>query len=88
MQAGDYPTAREHAEQARRLAEEQGQRSGEVFATISLAFAARRGGEFEAAAEHLRWLLASARDQQSEEGNPPYLSMVLVERGFLLTYAR
>ncbi len=84
VQAGDYPAAREQAGRALRLSEEQGQRSNEVFVTISLAFATRRGGEPEAAAEHLRWLLASARDQQTEEGYPPYLSMVLVEQGFLL----
>jgi len=86
VQAGDYPAAREHADRARRLAAEQGQRAVEVFATISLAFATRRGGDLEVAAEHLRWLLASAREQKTEEGVPPYLSMVLVEQGLLLAH--
>ncbi|MFC6017958.1 BTAD domain-containing putative transcriptional regulator [Plantactinospora solaniradicis] len=83
VQVGDYPRAYEYADQARRLAAEQGQRSGEVFATISLAFAARRDGRLDPAEEHLRWLLASARQQQSGDAHPPYLSMVLVEMGLL-----
>ncbi|MBF9128290.1 winged helix-turn-helix domain-containing protein [Plantactinospora sp. S1510] len=83
VQVGDYPRAYGYAEQAKRLAAEQGQRSGEVFATISLAFAARRDGRLDPAEEHLRWLLASARQQQSGDANPPYLSMVLVELGLL-----
>jgi predicted ATPase len=83
VQVGDYPRARAHAEQARRLASEQGQRSGEVFATIGLAFAARRDGKLDAAEEHLRWLLASARQRRTGDGHPPHLSMVLVELGLL-----
>ena len=82
-QEGDYRRALEQAEQARRLSAEQGQRPGEVFATISLAFAARRAGDLDAAGEHLRWLLASARAQQSGDASPPYLSMVLTELGLL-----
>jgi predicted ATPase/DNA-binding SARP family transcriptional activator len=83
VQIGHYPRALDYAEQAKRLAAEQGQRSGEVFATISLAFAARRDGKLDVAEEHLRWLLASARGQQTGDGHPPYLSMVLVELGLL-----
>ncbi|MGW7481249.1 BTAD domain-containing putative transcriptional regulator [Nonomuraea muscovyensis] len=83
VQDGDYASAMEHAERARRLSAEQGQRVGEVFAAISLAFAARRSGRSEAAEEHLRWLLASAREQQSGGGHPPYLPMILVELGLL-----
>jgi hypothetical protein len=83
VQTGDYPLAAERAAQARRLAAEQGQRSGEVFAVISLAFANRRAGRFDAAEEHLRWLLDSARKQQTGDGSPPYLSMVLIEWGLL-----
>jgi tetratricopeptide (TPR) repeat protein len=85
VQTGDYQGALGHAEQARRLTAEQGQRAGEVFATISLAFAARRSGQLDVAEEHLRWLLSTARKQRSEEGTPPYLSMVLVELGWLAT---
>jgi predicted ATPase/DNA-binding SARP family transcriptional activator len=83
VQVRDYPRAQEYAEQARRLAAEQGQRAGEVFATISLAFAARRDGKLDPAEEHLRWLLASARQQQTGAGHPPYLPMVLAELGLL-----
>jgi predicted ATPase/DNA-binding SARP family transcriptional activator len=83
VQVGDYPRAQEYAEQAKRLAAEQGQRAGEVFATISLAFAARRDGKLDPAEEHLRWLLATARQQQTDDAHPPYLSMVLVELGLL-----
>jgi hypothetical protein len=83
VQLADYPRAHGYAEQAKRLAAEQGQRSVEVFATISLAFAARRDGKLDPAEEHLRWLLACARQQQTGSGYPPYLSMVLVELGLL-----
>jgi predicted ATPase/DNA-binding SARP family transcriptional activator len=83
VQVEDYPRALEYAEQARRLAVEQGQRTLEVFATISLAFAARRSGRLDLAEEHLGWLLASARKQQTGEGHPPYLPMVLIELGLL-----
>lgn len=85
VQTGDYPSAIEYGEQARRLTAEQGQRAGEVFATISLAFGARRAGRLDVAEEHLRWLLATAREQRSDDGTPPYLSMVLVELGLLAT---
>ncbi|MFC0531868.1 BTAD domain-containing putative transcriptional regulator [Phytohabitans kaempferiae] len=83
MQEGDHTRALEYGRQARRLCAEQGQRPGEVFATISLAFAARRAGELDVAEEHLRWLLASARAQQSGEASPLYLTMVLNELGWL-----
>jgi predicted ATPase len=83
VQVGDYPRAIEYAQQARRLSAEQGRRSGEVFATLGLAFAARRAGKLDLAEEHLRWLLASARAQQTGGGHPPYLSMVLAELGLL-----
>jgi hypothetical protein len=83
VQEGDPGRAREYAERARRLSVEHGQRPDEVFATISLAFAARRAGDLDAAEGHLRWLLATARAQQSTEASPPYLSMILVEMGLL-----
>ncbi|MGN9912894.1 BTAD domain-containing putative transcriptional regulator [Phytohabitans sp. LJ34] len=83
VQEGDHRHALEHGEQARRLAAEQGQRAGEVFATITLAYAARRAGHLDTAEQHLRWLLASARAQQSGEASPPYLAMVLTELGLL-----
>ncbi|NRQ32547.1 AfsR/SARP family transcriptional regulator [Nonomuraea sp. NN258] len=83
MQTGAHERACEYAEQARRLAAEQGQRSVEVFAAIALAFAARRAGRFELAGERLRWLLETARRQQTDDAHPPYLTMVLTELGLL-----
>ncbi|TDV48718.1 BTAD domain-containing putative transcriptional regulator [Actinophytocola oryzae] len=83
MQVADYSRAREHGELACRMATEQGHRTGEVFAMLSLAFAARRDGSLDVAEEHLRRLLAVAREQQSDEGTPPYLPMVLVELGLV-----
>jgi tetratricopeptide (TPR) repeat protein len=84
LQTRDYAAARAYGERARRLSAEQGQRAGEVFATLSLAFAARRDGDVTAAAEHLDWLLATGREQSGAGVSPPYLPMVLVERGMLL----
>lgn len=84
-QTGDHATARAYGEQARRLSAEQGNRVGEVFATLSVAFAARRAGDAEAAAGHLDWLLSTAREQTTAGASPPYLPMVLVERGLLLS---
>jgi hypothetical protein len=81
LQTGDHAAAREHGERSRRLSAEQGHRAGEVFATLSVAFAARRGGDLDTAAELLDRLLESAGDQG---GSPPYVPMVLTERGLLL----
>jgi predicted ATPase/DNA-binding SARP family transcriptional activator len=82
VQVGEYAHAREYAEQARRLTSAQGHQAEEVFATLGLAFAARRGGDLDAAEEHLEWLLSTAR-QQGGDSRPPYLPMVLVESGLL-----
>jgi predicted ATPase/DNA-binding SARP family transcriptional activator len=81
-QVEDYPRTLEYAEQALRLAAEQG-RAGEVFTTLGLAGASRRLGQLDRAEKHLRWLLATAREQQTDGGNPPYLTMVLEELGLL-----
>jgi predicted ATPase/DNA-binding SARP family transcriptional activator len=83
MQTRDYPSARDYGEQARRLAAGQGLLVGEVFATLPLAFAARRAGDLDVAEQHLRWLLDTARRQQTGDAQPPYLPMVLVELGLL-----
>jgi predicted ATPase len=84
-QTGDHAAARRYGEESRRLSAEQGDRTAEVFATLSVAFAARRAGDAEAAAEHLDWLLATGREQSTAGASPPYLPMVLVERGLLLS---
>jgi predicted ATPase/DNA-binding SARP family transcriptional activator len=82
VQVGEYASAREYAEQARRLTSAQGHQAEEVFATLGLAFAARRSGDLDAAEEHLGWLLSTARAQVGDS-RPPYLPMVLVELGLL-----
>lgn len=83
VQTEDYDDAERHATRARRLCVERGDRAGEVFATISLAYAARRAGHLASAERHLQWLLTEARQQQTGRTAPPYLSMVLVELGCL-----
>lgn len=83
FQIGDFHAAREHAEQAKRLTAGQGPLSEEVFATITLAFAARREGKLDLAEEHLRWLLDRAAEQKTDGGHPLYLVIVLVELGLL-----
>lgn len=82
VQVEDHRQAREYAEQALRLAAEQG-RAGEVFVTLSLAYATRRSGDLDVAEKHLRWLLRTAREHQTDDGSPPYLPMVLGELGWL-----
>jgi len=84
VQRGDYARTRECSERALRLATEQGVTPVAVLATIGLAFAARREGDLDAAEERLRRLVASARRQEAEEGVPLFLSMVLMELGFLV----
>jgi predicted ATPase/DNA-binding SARP family transcriptional activator len=84
VQRGDYARTREDSERALRLATEQGIAPVAVLATIGLAFAARREGDLDAAEEHLRRLVASARRQDSGKGPPLFLSMVLMELGFLV----
>ncbi|WP_248647359.1 ATP-binding protein [Glycomyces tenuis] len=83
FQVGDLHAAAEHAEQAKRLTAEQGPLAVEVFATITLAFAARRDGRLDLAEEHLRWLLERADEQRTDGGHPMYLTIVLVELGHL-----
>ncbi|HEX8863650.1 MAG TPA: BTAD domain-containing putative transcriptional regulator [Actinomycetes bacterium] len=84
VQRGDYARTREDSERALRLATEQGITPVAALATIGLAFAARREGDLDAAEEHLRRLVASGRRQEAEESVPLFLSMVLIELGFLV----
>jgi predicted ATPase/DNA-binding SARP family transcriptional activator len=83
LQMGDYSHARECCELGLRIATEQGFLSGQVFATLGLAFAARRDGKLDLAEEQLRELLHTARRQGSQEGHALFLAMVLVELGLL-----
>ncbi len=84
VERGDYARTREYSEQGLRLATEQGVTPVAVLATTGLAFAARREGDLDVAEEHLRRLVSSARRQEAEEGIPLFLSMVLIELGFLV----
>jgi predicted ATPase/DNA-binding SARP family transcriptional activator len=84
VQRGDYTRTREYSERALRLATEQGITPVAVLASTGLAFAARREGDLDAAEEHLRRLVTSARRQDSGKGAPLFLSMVLMELGFLV----
>ncbi|GAA1683117.1 BTAD domain-containing putative transcriptional regulator [Fodinicola feengrottensis] len=79
MQTGDFPQAIEFGGRALRLATEQNSLLGQIMARTGLAYAGRKSGDFALAELHLNQLLDQARD----EGTPIYLSMVLVELGFL-----
>ncbi|MEV4617729.1 BTAD domain-containing putative transcriptional regulator [Asanoa sp. NPDC049573] len=83
MEHGDHATARERCTEALALAEEQGAPLLAVFATMGLAFAARRAGDLDAAATHLGWLLDTAARSDAATGQPLYLPSVLVELGFV-----
>jgi predicted ATPase/DNA-binding SARP family transcriptional activator len=84
VERGDYARTREYGERALRLAIEQGLTPVESLAVIALAFAARREGDLDVAEERLRGLVSAARRHEAEGGIPLYLSMVLVELGFLV----
>jgi predicted ATPase/DNA-binding SARP family transcriptional activator len=83
LEMGDYPHARACCEQGLRIATEQGFQSGQVFAALGLAFAARRDGKLDLAEEYLGELLDTARRYASTAGHALFLAMVLVELGFL-----
>jgi predicted ATPase/DNA-binding SARP family transcriptional activator len=84
VQQGDYARTRECSARALRMAGEQGNTPVATLAAIGLAFAARREGDLDLAEERLRGLVASGRRQKAGESAPPYLSMVLLELGFLV----
>ncbi|MEU4397695.1 BTAD domain-containing putative transcriptional regulator [Micromonospora orduensis] len=78
VQTRDYPQARELAERAYRLAQEQNSPSALVFAEMSLGLAARRDGKLDMAVTHLTRLAERGR----AEAQPAlYLPPVLVELG-------
>ncbi|MGI5240431.1 BTAD domain-containing putative transcriptional regulator [Dactylosporangium sp. CA-139066] len=83
LQRGDYAAARELSARALRLSQEQGSPLNAIFAEMVLAFAARRGGDLEAAEAHLHSLLAAAADRDGEAGQPLHVPSVLVECGYL-----
>ncbi|MER7046050.1 BTAD domain-containing putative transcriptional regulator [Streptomyces jumonjinensis] len=77
---GDLPQAREYHERARRLAVEQSDTFGELFAEIGLGMGARREGDLEAAEAHMVHVLALHRQMGYEPGMP---ALVLAELGFI-----
>jgi tetratricopeptide (TPR) repeat protein len=80
IRQGRYESARTHGERALRLATEQGQRATQALAEIVLAFAARRTGALDEAAQRLQALVDVARRQTEPV---LYLSIVLEELGFV-----
>ncbi|GII80945.1 SARP family transcriptional regulator [Sphaerisporangium rufum] len=83
VQRGDHAAALEMCERALRLATEQGHQSGQIFATIGLAFAARRQGRVDLAEAHLDDLLRRTPPEEAAAAPPPYLPLVRTELGFV-----
>ena len=85
MQHNEFDAARDFAEQAMVLAAEQGDGAGRLFASIVLAFTARRDGRPEEAERLLRALLADApTDPAGDDEIPLFVPMLQVELGYLL----
>ncbi|WP_367129069.1 BTAD domain-containing putative transcriptional regulator [Saccharothrix sp. HUAS TT1] len=76
---GDYAQADELHERARRLAAEQSNRLGELFAEMGLALGARRRGDFELAERKLRALMRFTPDRTPDHGD----ALLLAELGFV-----
>ncbi|WP_053206389.1 BTAD domain-containing putative transcriptional regulator [Jiangella muralis] len=83
VQTGDNAAAREHGERALRLAADHSSHSAQVFATLSVSFAARRAGDLDAAEELLTGLLRGVEQQAVTAGTAFYAPMVLNELGLL-----
>ncbi|MFD0743327.1 tetratricopeptide repeat protein [Phytohabitans flavus] len=83
MERGDYAAARAHSSEALALANQQGAPLLAAFATMGLAWTARRAGDLDTATTHLRSLLDAAADRDSEAGQPLYVPSVLVELGHI-----
>jgi predicted ATPase/DNA-binding SARP family transcriptional activator len=79
LQRLDFRSARDFSERALNLMRRQGYASGEVFAELVVAFAARREGRFDVAEHHLNHLVAGAQP----DSTPLFLPVVLVELGYL-----
>ncbi|WP_280475518.1 BTAD domain-containing putative transcriptional regulator [Nocardia asiatica] len=82
MQHTDFARARALGEQAQRIAAEHGYEPGGLFASLVLAFAARRDGRPEVAERILRELLALPLAEGAE--TPLFLPMLQVELGYIL----
>ncbi|MEV0721093.1 AfsR/SARP family transcriptional regulator, partial [Asanoa sp. NPDC050611] len=70
MERGDHGTARAQCAEALTLADEQGAPLLAAFATMGLAFAARRAGDLDAATTHLQRLLDAAERTEADGGQP------------------
>ncbi|MGK8524325.1 BTAD domain-containing putative transcriptional regulator [Nocardia asteroides] len=82
MQHTDFARARALGEQAQRIAAEHGYGPGRLFASVVLAFTARRDGRGAAAEEILRELLALP--SAAGEETPLFLPMLQIELGYIL----
>lgn len=80
-QRGDHALAQQMCEPALRMAKEQGSHAGEVFASIGLAFSARKAGNLDVAEPVLRRI---ADDVDPAAEPPIYLPMILIELGSLV----
>ncbi|SDU38514.1 BTAD domain-containing putative transcriptional regulator [Jiangella alkaliphila] len=83
VQTGDNAAARAHGERALHLAKEHGTQAAQVFASIGLAFAARRAGDLDAAEDLLTQLIRAAEQQAETAGTAFHAPMVLNELGLL-----
>ncbi|MEU2039895.1 BTAD domain-containing putative transcriptional regulator [Nocardia niwae] len=82
MQHTEFDRARALGEQAQRIAAEHGYEPGRLFASIVLAFVARRDGRADAAERILRELLALPSAAGDE--TPLFLPMLQVELGYIV----
>ncbi|MFI9510846.1 BTAD domain-containing putative transcriptional regulator [Nocardia sp. NPDC052566] len=82
MQHTDFDRADHLAQQAMRVAAEHGYGPGRIFASVVLAFTARRDGKPEAAEHILRELIALT--PAGSEDTPLFLPMLQVELGYIL----
>ncbi|WP_433663496.1 BTAD domain-containing putative transcriptional regulator [Nocardia sp. CA-128927] len=82
MQHTEFDRAQTLAEQAMRVVAEHGYSSGRIFASIVLAFTARRTGKPEVAEQILHELLVFAPADGEE--TPLFIPMLQVELGYIL----
>lgn len=82
MQATEFERAREYAEQALRTSADHGYGPGRMFASVVLAFVARRDGAPETAEHIMREIIAAT--PVAEDEVPLFLPMLQVELGYLM----
>ncbi|QBS46374.1 BTAD domain-containing putative transcriptional regulator [Nocardia sp. CS682] len=84
MQHTEFDRAEVLAEQAVRIATEHGYAPGRLFASVVLAYTARRNGKPDVAEHILREILATAPADGEE--TPLFVPMLQVELGYLLEH--